>query len=259
MIAETIALAEAVIAQHRGRLERQLQSNVTRVFLRQRRAFPSKRAAEAALYVSGVSMSEAAPPPPGVDPLWDVVVGAWPDEADALMGVIDAAAGRAAQMSADTMLAQLGLDGGWSMNADVADLLATQSLGAATSIDATSQQLIRDILARGVAQKDTAVQIARDIRAEFTDWSVARARMVSVTEIANAWESTAQDVMKSRGIQQRRWLTAGDDIVDGGHPNGPCQDNEDAGPVDMNDAFPSGDMHPPAHPSCRCTTAPVVD
>ena len=31
-----------------------------------------------------------------------------------------------------------------------------------------------------------------------------------------------------------------------------CQENADAGWIDMDDTFPSGDDEPPAHPNCDC-------
>ena len=34
-----------------------------------------------------------------------------------------------------------------------------------------------------------------------------------------------------------------------------CQENEAAGPIPIDEPFPSGDMTPPFHPNCRCTLA----
>jgi hypothetical protein len=39
---------------------------------------------------------------------------------------------------------------------------------------------------------------------------------------------------------------------------GPCPDCDDdalAGPTRKGDAFPTGQLHPPAHPGCRCVLA----
>jgi hypothetical protein len=46
---------------------------------------------------------------------------------------------------------------------------------------------------------------------------------------------------------EKRWLTVGDDRVSDG-----CKDNQRAGWIALNDAFPSGDDRPLRFPGCRC-------
>ena len=43
-------------------------------------------------------------------------------------------------------------------------------------------------------------------------------------------------------------MTSGDDTC-----CDDCEANEAAGLIDLDEAFPSGDDSPPAHPNCRCT------
>ena len=38
-----------------------------------------------------------------------------------------------------------------------------------------------------------------------------------------------------------------------------CEENGDAGAIDLDDTFPSGDDAPTAHPNCECVLVPVVD
>ena len=50
---------------------------------------------------------------------------------------------------------------------------------------------------------------------------------------------------------KKRWLAEADccDV---------CSKNAAAGPIDLDDTFPSGDDTPPGHPNCRCSLTPVV-
>ena len=49
-----------------------------------------------------------------------------------------------------------------------------------------------------------------------------------------------------------QWL-----VDDDGHcPD--CDDNALAGPTAKGETFPTGQLHPPAHPGCRCLLVPVT-
>ena len=82
-----------------------------------------------------------------------------------------------------------------------------------------------------------------------------RARTIARTEINRASHAGQQELWR-QGVEQgkiprdiqRHWVTVGDDKVDQ-----TCLDNE-AVDVGMQEAWPSGDMHPPTneHPNCRC-------
>lgn len=264
-MSELLQLAEAVLADERRRLERKLQAGIRRVFVRQGRAFPASDAAAAGALLASTVIAEAAPPPgtdpppPGTDPWWDIVAGVWPDASDRLTAAIDAIVAQAAQTAASSTLARLGLADDWTMNADVARRLAIRGLASVTSIEDTSKRRIADVIARGVRDRRTVRDIARDIRAEFRGFSASRAETIARTEVADAWGGTAYDVLSSRGFAARIWITAHDERVDGGDPSGPCVDNEAAGPVPVGEAFPSGHMWEPAHPRCRCTTTAYVE
>ena len=83
-----------------------------------------------------------------------------------------------------------------------------------------------------------------------------RAALIANTEIrrANSAGSLA-------GYKEAR--TAGVDIKKewllGSEPCDECEENAAQGPIDLDDAFASGDDEPPAHPNCNCTVSPVVD
>jgi len=78
-----------------------------------------------------------------------------------------------------------------------------------------------------------------------------RAVAIANTEMARAMSVASVDNYQTLGVEQVEWI--------GMEPCDECQENEDAGPIDMGSEFPSGDTEPPAHPNCRCTIAPVVE
>ena len=80
----------------------------------------------------------------------------------------------------------------------------------------------------------------------------AWARAVATTEVTRASSQGALDAYRAQGVTGLRWLTEQDRMV-----CPVCQANEDAGPVPLGAAFPSGDLMPPAHPNCRCAPLPA--
>ena len=74
----------------------------------------------------------------------------------------------------------------------------------------------------------------------------------SQNKIQSAWEEKdleqAQDLQLAGLPMEKSWLITpfGSPVCDD------CQSNADAGWIPINDAFPSGHMHPLAHDGCRC-------
>src|SRR5262249_39504144 len=83
-----------------------------------------------------------------------------------------------------------------------------------------------------------------------------RAETIANTEIGHANSVGALNGYKAArdaGVKGKKaWLA--DD-----NPCPDCQENEDAGPIDLDDVFPSGDDAPLAHPGCECTLVPVTE
>ncbi len=72
-----------------------------------------------------------------------------------------------------------------------------------------------------------------------------RAEIIARTETVNSYGKGLNEFGKQSGAQGKEWQDTG--AVD------QCADNSDAGVIDFNDSFPSGDETPAAHPNCRCT------
>ena len=81
-----------------------------------------------------------------------------------------------------------------------------------------------------------------------------RPGLIALTEVMRAFSAAMLAVMKMLGIvAQRRWETRRDGKV---CPS--CLRNQNAGPLPLAQAFPSGAMAPPQHPRCRCWLVPVL-
>lgn len=80
-----------------------------------------------------------------------------------------------------------------------------------------------------------------------------RAMRIARTELNNAYNFGQLDAMRQAvdqgwvpGTPEKEWMAGGAD------PCEICQENEGAGPIALDAAFPSGDEHPTAHPNCEC-------
>ncbi|OXE36183.1 MAG: hypothetical protein CGW95_09245 [Phenylobacterium zucineum] len=121
-------------------------------------------------------------------------------------------------------------------------------------ISDTTLNRIGTVLADGLRVGAAGDTVAREfMKAGIKDLlnDPRRAVAIANTEMARAMSVASVDNYQNLGVEQVEWI--------GMEPCDLCQENEDAGPVDMGGEFPSGDTEPPAHPNCRCTIAPVVE
>ena len=130
---------------------------------------------------------------------------------------------------------------------------------AVTQINDTTRKEIARIVSDGVKSGASYNDIAKMIKAKFEEFAVPmpqkhipnRAVLVAVTELANAYcEGNAQvgDYLQSNGVKMMKaWQTLEDSRVSDG-----CMENQRAGWIPIDKEFPSGHMHPPRFPGCRC-------
>ena len=130
---------------------------------------------------------------------------------------------------------------------------------AVTQINDVTRKEIARIVSDGVKSGSSYNDIAKAIKSRFEEFAVPspqkhipnRAVLVAVTELANAYcEGNAQvgDYLQSNGVKMMKaWQTLEDDRVSDG-----CKENEKAGWIPIDKEFPSGHMHPPRFPGCRC-------
>ncbi len=105
------------------------------------------------------------------------------------------------------------------------------------------------ILLAALAGKVSADDLAAQIQAVLA--SLTSALLVTQTEVSWASGWAAYIAYKRAGIAYKRWQTRNDSRV-----CARCRANQAAGSIPMAAKFPSGDLHPLAHPRCRCALLP---
>lgn len=120
--------------------------------------------------------------------------------------------------------------------------LLTQAGQSIQGIQGTTLDRFGSLLAEGVLNGDSIDTIADSLFGFVNDPD--RAYQIADTEVARAVQSASLDQYKSMGVVEADWLASPDACDD-------CQDYADGGPYTLDD-FP--DL--PAHPSCRCSSAP---
>lgn len=165
-----------------------------------------------------------------------------------------------AEIYADGMTAALPLTGAdisvAQINARALEYAQEHAAELVTLIEANTRDLIRDDVAMAISEGWSADEL-REAIAGSTGFSDDRAMMIARTELIDANNQGNLAGYREAARQgiglKKEWLTAGDDLV-----SEDCEENEDAGPIPLEDDFPSGDDAPPAHPNCRCAIAPVL-
>jgi hypothetical protein len=109
---------------------------------------------------------------------------------------------------------------------------------------------IRAQLIRALDDGGDEYELGDRIRSCYREWKTQR-----IADTARHFVMVAF----SRGVAEAaddgdsfRWL-----MDDGGQPCPDCDDNQLGGAVPKGEAFPTGDLCPPAHPGCRCLAVPV--
>jgi SPP1 gp7 family putative phage head morphogenesis protein len=126
---------------------------------------------------------------------------------------------------------------------------------AVWAINESTRDMLNGLVTRAIDEGWSNDRLAKEIGNDEA-FSDERAMLIARTETAMAdvqGNAAAYKAAEDSGVElQKEWLTAGDDLV-----SEDCQANEDEGPIDLGDTFPSGAAWPPEHPNCRCDCLPV--
>lgn len=132
------------------------------------------------------------------------------------------------------------------LSSDEAALYASIHAGEQVAgINATTQRLIADVIETGIEDSFGVPGTARLLRQTLDQMSKSRSWAIASTEMNDAFSEAAIRKLDRLGIEYKRWITSPDACP-------VCEENEDAGPIPVDDEFPSGDERPPAHVNCRC-------
>lgn len=139
-------------------------------------------------------------------------------------------AARAASAAAPFGAVGVGVD-------DLAQALAEE---IASQIRSKVDRVLND-----AAEEDVDLQTASErVSSVYREWKTQRVERVASYYLVAAW-SRGTFVATPEGTPMR-W------IVDDDGPCPDCDDNALAGPTPRGQAYPTGQLHPPAHPGCRC-------
>jgi SPP1 gp7 family putative phage head morphogenesis protein len=121
-----------------------------------------------------------------------------------------------------------------------------------TQISGTTRDGLRALVARSLEDGLNPQQLKKAIQADGL-FSPERASMIARTELAKSHIQGTLTGWKASGlVAGYRWIC---DTA----PCPECQDNAEAGTVEIGEDFPSGDDGPPAHPNCECALSPVLN
>jgi hypothetical protein len=146
-----------------------------------------------------------------------------------------------------------------------ADLLRTGAEAGATSVEGDAPEVdeLAAALATDVAD-DVRVRLERAldahrgdeeslveaISATYREWKTSRSEPLARHHVAAAY---AFGVFSAVPGDELVWVV---DAAEGGCAD--CDDNALAGPTRRGQAFPTGQVHPPAHAGCRCLVLPAT-
>lgn len=192
---------------------------------------------------------------------WIALFAAIDANADDFIVPIEAAVAAAMVEGAAIAIADFALDISFDLrNPRAVAYLRDYGAQRVTQVNQTTKDAIRDMIVRGIEERRTYDQIAKDISARFAEFAVgkpqqhidSRAHLVAVTEIGNGYEHGSEIVVKDLQagglVMEKYWLTSHDDRVSDG-----CRANENDGWIPLDQAHNSGHMKPLRFPGCRCT------
>lgn len=119
-------------------------------------------------------------------------------------------------------------------------------------VDAT-RDMIRGTVTKAEAEGWSGAELSKQLQGDYA-FSPERASLIARTELKNADSAGAMEGYRASGVVAKKaWQASNEDNV-----CDECQENVDAGEIDLDDDFPSGDDCPTAHPGCACVCVPIV-
>ncbi|HEX7167488.1 MAG TPA: DivIVA domain-containing protein [Acidimicrobiales bacterium] len=105
-------------------------------------------------------------------------------------------------------------------------------------------------LAESTGDDADVSSLSERVSAVYREWKTHKVERLAVHHLVAAW-ARGTFVATPEGSAMR-W------VVDDDGPCPDCDDNALAGATPRGEAFPTGQLHPPAHQGCRCLLAPAT-
>jgi len=237
-------------------IEKKLEKDMQKAFRAQKKAFLNKFEKFKSRFKESVRLKESINDDE-TDPIFEQVFS---ETGDLIREPIKEAAKKALQAAALKTIADLKVNIAFDLeNPRAVEYLELHAAEKVTNINNTTRARIKTIITRGTEKGWSYDRMAREISSRFEEFAVgkpqehidSRAHLVAVTETAEAYEEgnriAAKEIQKQGVLMEKSWLTVGDDRVSDG-----CEENQDAGWIDIDEEFPSGHQRPPRFPGCRC-------
>ena len=125
--------------------------------------------------------------------------------------------------------------------------------GGAWSITEATRKNLRATIATGVREGQSPAELSAAIEESFA-FSESRADTIARTELAMSHVQGNVEGWRQTGEVDRKRSILGDLHAE----EDECDENAEAGVVEMDEEFPSGDAFPPYHPNCVCDVLPVL-
>ena len=196
-----------------------------------------------------------------IDPTADDLASVFGDASRAAMPLVGFASGNETRNDARRAMGLDPVDGGDDVPAIIGftndravEWARNRAADLVTQIEENTRDMLRTTVTQAIQEGWGAKELARHIE-DSPGFSPYRSEMIARTEVIRANNQGNLAVYKETGVATgKEWLTAGDDLVEE-----ICQDNQDQGPIGIDDDFDSGDDAPPAHTNCRCSLIPVIE
>jgi len=135
----------------------------------------------------------------------------------------------------------------------LAEAAALAAPGASTDVSAVAAELVDAIvsplrrqLERAIEGRDDEDETAADrVGMAYREWKGDRIERLAGDAVVAAWSAASFEATAEGAVL--RWVV---DDEGGACPD--CDDNALAGPTVKGEAYPTGQVHPPAHTGCRC-------
>ena len=132
----------------------------------------------------------------------------------------------------------------------------THAADLVTKLAETTRERLRGDIAASIELGMSVKEIAAVLEKDY-QFSSDRAELVATTERAIADVAGNMLAYRESGVVTKKEWALSSEHVDGQDCD--CEDNADAGAIDLDDDFPGGEDAPPGHPGCWCDVLPVVD
>jgi hypothetical protein len=163
---------------------------------------------------------------------------------------------KAAQNGGLAAFTQINFDGGDivnQVNKLAVEWAENRAAELVTKISEATRDYLRADITQAVKEGWSTKQLGKVLQENY-GFSEGRSEMISRTEIAAAdVQGNLMAYRESGVVEGKEWIRGSEE-----YPCDECEENDAAGVIPLEVAFPSGDMGPPAHPNCVCDVLPVL-